>query len=218
MSKRRNKRETQRQLESRYTSSTVVPKDDQRKSVKAVHHRVDKIMHHVRQQDNGHIYGNELRNAGSHSTKTKIGKADEFDFNIPLNIKGKDFQVKTKGKINYKYDDPPKVFFTNNFYLKLLNQLNFCLVYIFYILCSKIYVQGGANPANLNVQRSVTKKSQSIPTGYAAVKIRDDAAKEKFKHIQNDGYIDPRKVKEDLHGKMKQAIQDLHLNGMQLAN
>lgn len=59
-------------------------------------------MEYVQSQPEGDIYQTDVQKAGSHAVKTKIGKADEFDWIIPLNVKPKDIILKTKGPTRYK--------------------------------------------------------------------------------------------------------------------
>lgn len=71
-------------------------------AVRHVREIVGGIMDNVRKQDGGSIYGNEVRNAGSFSTNTKIGKPDEFDLNVPLEFRGRKFDTILSGKVPYR--------------------------------------------------------------------------------------------------------------------
>ena len=62
-----------------------------------------KIMAHVRGQPGGKIYSADLRKAGSHAAKLKIGKADEFDWNVNLDVAFE--SVRTEGMLFYLYED-----------------------------------------------------------------------------------------------------------------
>lgn len=81
-----------------------VSKDDMKESVAVVRDTMGKIMEHVRNQEDGKIYAPNMVKAGSTAVKTKIGKANEFDYNVPLNIR--DVEVKDRGPLNYKFQNP----------------------------------------------------------------------------------------------------------------
>ncbi|KAK3108553.1 hypothetical protein FSP39_010533 [Pinctada imbricata] len=81
----------------------AVKNQDRKESIAIVKEKVEKIMDCVRKLEGGKIYLPDLRKAGSSSVKTKIGKADEFDMNITLNLKISD--VKTSGHLTYAYKD-----------------------------------------------------------------------------------------------------------------
>lgn len=61
--------------------------------------------------------------------------------------------------------------------------------------------------------RKVKAVKQEIPRGYTAVKFKEGVDKKRFEKVEQNGYLDPRKVKEDLYGKVKEAIGDLNLKG-----
>ena len=86
-----------------YKKDVRVSKDDRKESVEKCRDTLNQIMDHVRKQENGKIYSSDIRKAGSHATRTKVRKADEFDVNIALNIPVAD--VKTKGTVKYTYKD-----------------------------------------------------------------------------------------------------------------
>ena len=83
----------------------VDPSDKQR-SVEKVKSVLDPVMREVRKLDGGEIFSADVRKAGSHAMKAKIGKADEFDTNIPVDVKVKDIQ--TRGPLPYKFEDKIK--------------------------------------------------------------------------------------------------------------
>lgn len=131
-------------LGNHHSKATVVASDDKKRSVRAVHQRIDKILDHVRKQENGQMYGNETRNAGSYSTKTKIGKADEFDLNVPLNIREEDVEITTKGKISYKYEQPSQVnLFSFSYLLKghISILIQYLHSFINLILSTRLFIQ-----------------------------------------------------------------------------
>ena len=75
----------QRRLLDWYKRTVVVDADDKKRSVAVVCDTLRTIMDHVRSQDGGYFYSTNLLKAGSYAVKTKIGKADEFDWLVPLN-------------------------------------------------------------------------------------------------------------------------------------
>ena len=68
-----------------YKRTVTVDADDKKRSVSVVCHTLRTIMDNVRSQDGGYFYSANLLKAGSYAVKTKIGKADEFDWLLPLN-------------------------------------------------------------------------------------------------------------------------------------
>lgn len=76
----------QEHLLSLYSQYVTVDKADKKESVAVVCDILAKLMAHVRSQNGGHLYSAHLLKAGSYAIKTKIGKADEFDWLIPLNV------------------------------------------------------------------------------------------------------------------------------------
>ena len=81
-----------------------VNKDDMKESVAVVKETMGKIMEHVRNQEDGKIYSPNMVKAGSYAVKTKIGKANEFDYNVPLNVK--DVEVRDRGLLKYRFENP----------------------------------------------------------------------------------------------------------------
>ncbi|XP_045193084.2 cyclic GMP-AMP synthase-like [Mercenaria mercenaria] len=88
-------------LDNFHKSKVAVNKDDKKSSVQIVDGTLRQIMDHVRKSEGGHIYCPNAVKAGSYPVKTKIGKADEFDTNIPCNITPEN--VNTRGKFYYGY-------------------------------------------------------------------------------------------------------------------
>lgn len=82
----------------------VVKGDDMRASVAVVKDNMDKIMAHVNKSEDGKIYSTNLTKAGSAAVKTKIGKADEFDYTVSLNVK--DVHARDRGPLAYKFNSP----------------------------------------------------------------------------------------------------------------
>ena len=76
---------------------------DRKASAERVRDIMKKVMDHVRSQPGGKIYSADLRKAGSHAANVKIGKADEFDWNVNLNVKMG--PPVTEGTLFYRYDD-----------------------------------------------------------------------------------------------------------------
>lgn len=81
----------------------VVDKEDKKQSKGIQKDIVTKIMENVRSQQGGEIYSADVRKAGSSAVKAKIGKADEFDLNIPMHIKVEG--IRTQGTLPYSYHE-----------------------------------------------------------------------------------------------------------------
>ena len=79
----------QRRLLDWYKRTVVVDADDKKRSVAVVCGVLRTIMENVRSQNGGNFYSGNLIKAGSYVVKTKIGKADEFDWLLPLNAKAR---------------------------------------------------------------------------------------------------------------------------------
>ena len=78
--------------------------DDRKQSMEVVRDVMTKIITHVRGQSGGKTYSADLRRAGSHAANVKIGKADEFDWNVQLdNVKIEG--IRTQGTLSYLYED-----------------------------------------------------------------------------------------------------------------
>ena len=74
-------------------------------------------MEEVRKMDNGKVYPRNYKKAGSHAAKAKIGAADEFDVNMPLNLLIK--KVRDRGYCGYTLAYPVMT----TFYLFICFQL-----------------------------------------------------------------------------------------------
>ena len=70
--------------EAFYLEKVMVTRTDRKDSRKVVQELLQKIMRNIEGQRGGEIYSRKLQSAGSTATQTKIGKADEFDFNIVM--------------------------------------------------------------------------------------------------------------------------------------
>ena len=92
-------------FDKKYKKKVMVDEKDRKESVNEMK-KLDEIFTHIRGKKGGEKYGSDRRKAGSHATKTKVHKADEFDFNIALNVPTGD--VKTKGTFPYIYEDKMK--------------------------------------------------------------------------------------------------------------
>jgi len=68
---------------------------------------MQKVMSSLKRKEGTEIY-DHLEIAGSVSTGTKVGKPNEYDFNLPLNVDV--CNIKTKGSIRYGFDQ------TDNWY------------------------------------------------------------------------------------------------------
>lgn len=89
-------------LNNFHKSNIALSKTDKKGSVEVVEKILRPIMDHVYKADGGKIYCPNVAKAGSYPAKTKIGKADEFDTNIPCNITPDN--VRTRGNIHYAYE------------------------------------------------------------------------------------------------------------------
>ena len=94
-------------LTNYHAAHAKVNKDDMKESVAVVKDTMGKIMDHVRGQEDGKVYSPNLVKAGSYAVKTKIGKANEFDYNVPLNVK--DVAVRDRGPLTYKFQNPVSI-------------------------------------------------------------------------------------------------------------
>lgn len=83
--------------------SIAIDKYEKKSAVAEYSHYVRKIIDYIRRLENGKIYSADIHKAGSYAANTKVGKADEFDTNIVLNIDVKD--VRTEGVLTYIYKD-----------------------------------------------------------------------------------------------------------------
>lgn len=86
-----------------FLKQIVVDEGDQKQPMALVKDTVDQIIKHIRKQDGGELYLANVRKAGSYAVKGKVGKADEFDTNIPLNVDVED--IRLEGPLKYAYDD-----------------------------------------------------------------------------------------------------------------
>lgn len=171
-----------------YKTNVMVSKEDRKESVGKCRDTLNKIMDHVRKQEDGKIYSTDIRKAGSHATRTKVKKADEFDVNISLTLPVAD--VKTKGTVNYIYKD----------------NLN-----------PRDPKSASPENLNVKREMTAVPKGRQhhIPIGYAAVKAKEN---EKIaSKVTHNGDIIPRKVQEDLYSKMNTAIKDLDLKGVHIS-
>ena len=71
--------------EAFYNEKVVVTRTDRKASRIIVQELIQIIMHNIVSQRGGQLYSKKLHSAGSTATQTKIGKADEYDYNIVLN-------------------------------------------------------------------------------------------------------------------------------------
>ena len=72
--------------EAFFNEKVVVTRTDRKASRKIVQQLIKKeIMNKIVGQRGGNLYSKALHSAGSTATQTKIGKADEYDYNIVLN-------------------------------------------------------------------------------------------------------------------------------------
>lgn len=94
----------QEHIEFFYVNNVKVTKDDRTESVATVRETLSTIMEYVRREPGGEIYNPSLTKAGSHAVHTKIGKADEFDWGVALNVTTQDMMSRTTGSIPYTID------------------------------------------------------------------------------------------------------------------
>ncbi|KAL4219560.1 hypothetical protein ACF0H5_022134 [Mactra antiquata] len=113
------KSETRRKeyIDCWYKKNVALSKEDKKESVKMVDGVIRNIMSSVAKSDDGHIYDQNVRKSGSYPTKMKIGKADEFDTQLYLNVTPD--QAMAKGKVTYSYNKiDPKGGLDNNLNVK----------------------------------------------------------------------------------------------------
>lgn len=85
-------------------SQLAPDKDDKQASKRLVDYTLKFLLGHDNLLLNGdQIYSQQFIYRGSYPEKTKIGKADEFDVIIPLNIDCE--KVRLNGKVRYSYGD-----------------------------------------------------------------------------------------------------------------
>lgn len=160
---------------------------DKKASMEIVRDIMMTLMKHVRSQPGGKMYSADLRRAGSHAAKLKIGKADEFDWNVDLMIKTQ--PPRTQGSIYYRYED------------KLQSQAD--------------EDSGRPSPKNMNVDRKlIDTRAQRIPHGYASIK---PVAGQVPDNCLYKGDFIPHKLLKDLYDKLKIALKDLDIPGINLS-
>ena len=98
-----------------------VNKAEMKESVTVVKDTMGKIMVHVRGLEDGKVYSPNMVKAGSVAVKTKIGKPNEFDFNVPLNVS--DVKVRDRGPLNYEFQNPVSSFLRDQHYFTLFFSL-----------------------------------------------------------------------------------------------
>ncbi|XP_053396000.1 uncharacterized protein LOC123550923 [Mercenaria mercenaria] len=86
-----------------YKENVKVDKEDMTASRKIADTLLRKMMSHVRNQPGGTIFNPNFIKAGSVPVNAKIGKADEFDTNIELNVTPT--EIRRHGQLNYDYVD-----------------------------------------------------------------------------------------------------------------
>lgn len=87
-------------------SKLALQKLDKQASKRLVDDTLKTLLRSVALLENGDqipLYSQQFINAGSYPVKTKIGKADEFDVIVPLNINCEN--VRLNGKVRYSYGD-----------------------------------------------------------------------------------------------------------------
>ena len=88
-------------LDDFYERNVKVDKQDMAASREIVNTTLNKLMQNVRQQPGGTLFNPNVIKAGSVPINAKIGKADEFDTNVELNVTPTD--VRQTGNVNYTY-------------------------------------------------------------------------------------------------------------------
>ena len=91
-------------LKQLYEKKVKVKKADQIKSRQVTDATLKRILKEIRKEDGGELYSLRFIKAGSHPAGTKIKKADEFDYNVPLTIVG-NIDVKEDGRVPYAIVD-----------------------------------------------------------------------------------------------------------------
>lgn len=160
---------------------------DKKQAMETVLEIMPKIMTHVRGQPGGKMYSADLRRAGSHAANVKIGKADEFDWNVNLNVKIGD--VRTQGTLSYLYED------------KLKSPAS--------------EAEGVPSPKNMNVERKlVDTTTRHIPHGYASLKVDPRSVPDNCLY---KGDFIPHRLLKDLYDRMNTALKELKLPGVDLS-
>jgi len=103
--------------EAFYNEKVVVTRTDRKASRKIVQGLIQIIMHNIVSQRGGQLYSEKLYPAGSTATQTKIGKADEYDYNIVLN----DNVYIGSDDVHHPYDRTQKYKFKNSYETKCLS-------------------------------------------------------------------------------------------------
>ena len=99
-----------------YQNQVLVERSDRLTSRKVVQKHLRQIMHNVIGQRGGELYTKKLRAAGSTATQTKVGKADEYDYNVVL-------QESYIGELTARYPDNNG---RKSYQLQVSNAVTFC--------------------------------------------------------------------------------------------
>ena len=139
------KASTASMLTEYYHKDVVLERDDRKESKKEAQDLIQKLLLRVQEESIGDsIYNVHVRNAGSVSTGTKVHLADEFDFDMPLDIKDEEFTVQKVKLISVL------LFLENP--LIISPELRCCICYICYSTNYRLSCnhreKGGLSPSN----------------------------------------------------------------------
>lgn len=155
---------------------------DKKQAMETVREIMTQIITHVRGQPGGKMYSADLRKAGSHAAKVKIGKADEYDWNVNLNVKIEG-DVRTQGTLSYLYEDK--------------------------LQASASETEGAPSPKNMNVDRKIKDTTtRHIPHGYASLKADPRSVPDSCLY---KGDFIPHRLLKDLYDKINTALKEVKL-------
>ncbi|XP_060563965.1 protein mab-21-like 3 [Ruditapes philippinarum] len=75
-------------------------------------------------------------------------------------------------------------------------------------------MMGKANNMNIKMRLKDIPGGKEIPKGYAVVKVKDGTVPAKLTY---NGHLVPREVKQDLHGKIKNAVKELRMKNIDIS-
>ena len=87
-----------------YRDKVQVDPEDKKVSSAIVRATLKEIVEHVKTQPGGEHYSLVLEKAGSYAIGTKIGRADEFDWIVPLNVRPA-YRVDLGRCLTFKFED-----------------------------------------------------------------------------------------------------------------
>lgn len=139
-------RERRASIDKIEKDNVAIDKYEKRSAVQDYAYYARKIIDYIRTLEGGKIYSADFFKAGSHSVKTKIGKPDEFDINLPVTFDVT--HIRTEGKLTYLYEDKNKLDDKLSLPIKMKTDRNL---------------------------RDISNMPQEIPHGQAVVEIKDQS-------------------------------------------